>query len=321
MTLRSALARAWPTVRIVLSVLLLWKAIEHIDWHTLSGEGLDIAPRFFIYALLAQLGSNVLAGLRWAWLMRQAGYQGSFKEYVGLYFAGGLINQGLPTVIGGDSYRAIAAGRPAASDANATAPGLRAGFFMVALDRTLGLVGNNLLGAIGLIFGGAVIAVWAVQLGYVVLAAMLGGALLLGLLLALRAPSSLLDRLLGKVGMAGMLLPIRRAWGLPYSLGQLVLALVIHLLAILAMGFCLRAYGAAPPVEALLVGMPALGLLMMLPISISGWGLRENTLSAMLALWGTVPALTVLGSLSYGAVALIALLPGIYQLLLRKRKQ
>ena len=41
--------------------------------------------------------------------MRSVGFQGSLKSYIALYFAGGLINQGLPSTLGGDSYRAITA--------------------------------------------------------------------------------------------------------------------------------------------------------------------------------------------------------------------
>ena len=86
----------------------------------------------------------------------------------------------------------------------------------------------------------------------------------------------------------------------------------------MAFGFCLRAYGAEAPISSLMIGLPALSLLLMLPISISGWGLREATLSSVLALWGVSPSLTVLASISYGALTVISVLPGAYFLLKRK---
>jgi hypothetical protein len=78
------------------------------------------------------------------------------------------------------------------------------------------------------------------------------------------------------------------------------------------------AYGVDAPIEALMIGLPALSLLLMLPISISGWGLREATLSSVLALWGVSPSMTVLASISYGAITVLSVLPGAYFLLKRK---
>ena len=71
-------------------------------------------------------------------------------------------------------------------------------------------------------------------------------------------------------------------------------------------------------IEALMIGLPALSLLLVLPISISGWGLREATLTSVLALWGVSPSLTVLGSISFGAMTVLCILPGAYVLLKRK---
>jgi hypothetical protein len=58
----------------------------------------------------------------------------------------------------------------------------------------------------------------------------------------------------------------------------------------------------------------------MLPISISGWGLREATLSATLALWGIDSGITVLAAVSFGIVTLVTYLPGALSLLRRKRE-
>ena len=69
-----------------------------------------------------------------------------------------------------------------------------------------------------------------------------------------------------------------------------------------------------------MIGMPALSLLMMLPISISGWGLREATLSATLALWNVDSGITVLAAVSFGIVTLVTYLPGALSLLRRKRE-
>jgi len=65
------------------------------------------------------------------------------------------------------------------------------------------------------------------------------------------------------------------------------------------------------PIESLLISIPAIGLLMLVPISISGWGLRETSLASMLALWGVDHSLVILSSLIYGLTILITFLPGL----------
>ena len=101
----------------------------------------------------------------------------------------------------------------------------------------------------------------------------------------------------------------------PIIFMQAFIAVGIHFLNVLAFWFCLKSFGGQAPIVSLMIGLPALSLLMILPISISGWGLREATLSSILVLWGANPSLVVAASISYGAISLLTVLPGIYFLL------
>ncbi|MBJ7380187.1 MAG: flippase-like domain-containing protein [Polynucleobacter sp.] len=330
--LKSVLKRSWPTIRIVLSVALLWKATSGIDWHALLSSELHLKPQWLIAGALCICLAYIGGGLRWGLLMRKAGFQGSLRGYIALYFSGGLINQGLPSTLGGDSYRAIAGTHLTktgnlsdqtgmanelshANEIKQASPKLRLGFAMVFLDRLIGLAGNNLLGGIGLILGGTTLAVWGQKLGYLITALMLLAGMLAALALWWQPLLNILSKLLERFELSKALPSIRLAFAWPANLGQALFALAIHCLNILAIGFCLKAYGADVPIEALMIGIPALSLLLMLPISISGWGLREATLTSVLALWGVSPSLTVLGSLSYGAITVLCVLPGAYKLL------
>ena len=267
--------------------------------------------------------------------MRSVGFEGSLRSYITLYFAGGLINQGLPSTLGGDSYRAITGSHLEghgkvnrkkeldeqlhhALDIEHATPKLRLSFSMVIIDRLLGLAGNNLLGGIGLVLGGAVLAGWGVHLGYAVIGIMLFCGSVAATVLAFTPSRSLLKSVLSKLHLENALPGIDWAFSWPNNIAQTVFAIGIHMLTILTLGFCLKAYGAQAPMEALMIGMPALSLLLMLPISISGWGLREATLSSVLSLWGVNPSLTILASISYGAITVFSVLPGAILLLKRK---
>lgn len=265
--------------------------------------------------------------------MKAGGFKRKLKKFISLYFAGSLINQGLPTTIGGDSYRAVAAANKANSardtfsmpemsineiESPTTPPRLRKSFFIVGLDRTLGLAGNSLLGAIGLIIGGATLSPWASNLGWLLLIIMVLGASMIAFSLQYPSLVSLFNRIMAKFGMDDVLIVTRKAWGFPRIAFQLPFAILIHLFALAAFWACLKACGINAPIESLTIGMPALGLLLMLPISISGWGLREATLAGVLSLWGLNPSLVVLSSILYGAITLITFLPGLPRLLQRK---
>ncbi|MBU3596246.1 flippase-like domain-containing protein [Polynucleobacter sp. 86C-FISCH] len=332
---KSILKRAWPTIRVLLSIALLWKATSGIDWHALMDSQIKMEPIWLVAAAIAICCAFICGGLRWGFLMRSVGFQGNLRNYIALYFAGGLINQGLPSTLGGDSYRAITATHLTNSDSLSdtkeldqelhhsvdlehAAPKLRLSFAMTLVDRLLGLAGNNLLGGLGLVLGGATLATWGQDLGYVVLGVMIISGVLIGLVLAWGTSRQLLQKLLDRLQMNNAMPGINLAFSWPMSMAQAVFAIGIHGFIILAFGFCLRAYGAEAPISSLMIGLPALSLLLMLPISISGWGLREATLSSVLALWGVNPSLTVLASISYGAITVLSVLPGAYFLLKRK---
>jgi len=332
---KSVLKRAWPTIRILLSIGLLWKATSGIDWHAIFESEIQMEPLWFLAALISATTACLCGGFRWAFLMRKSGFQGRLRNYILLYFTGALVNQGLPSTLGGDSYRAVTATHLDKSgsltgkkdldkelhhsvDLEHATPRLRLSFAMVLVDRLLGLAGNNLLGGIGLIIGGAALATWGQDLGYLITGVMIAVGLLIAAGLAFKPTYRLLEKILERFQMTNALPGIHIAFSWPYNVAQAAYAIAIHCLLIFTFFCCLRAYGVVAPIPSLMIGLPALSLLLMLPISISGWGLREATLSSVLALWGVNPSITVLASISFGAITVISVLPGAYFLLKRK---
>jgi len=340
--LKNLFKQLWPYIRIALSIALLWLATRNIDWQALRDTKIAINPLWFGLAFVMLVLTNLVAVLRWGWLMRSVKLYRPARDYISLYFAGGLINQGLPSTLGGDSYRAIEGSRayhvgintpahPSSQqtlnqelhqpiDLQRSPPRLRLGFFSVGLDRALGLLGNNILGALGLIVGGAMLAPWGQSLGWWILGAMLSAAALASILLRVTKTRNLIQRILDKLGMPQAMSALKAGLGWPSVAPQVVISVLTHVLALSSFWCCLKAFGINAPFSALMIGMPALGLLMMLPISISGWGLREATLSATLALWGIDSGISVLAAVSFGIVTLVTYLPGALSLLRRKRE-
>jgi uncharacterized membrane protein YbhN (UPF0104 family) len=96
-------------MRVVFSLLLLARAFTLIDWQNIQKALPTIELGWLLLTLVLLWLSNVMSGMRWGKIMQSSGFTQPTIEYVRWYFSGGLINQGLPTTLGGDSYRAISA--------------------------------------------------------------------------------------------------------------------------------------------------------------------------------------------------------------------
>jgi uncharacterized membrane protein YbhN (UPF0104 family) len=297
-------------IRLIISVVLLTRAFQSIDWIKIENALPSIDFIWVLLALAMLWMSNAISGARWGHIMYHAGFAKNTIAYIRLYFAGGLINQGLPTTLGGDSYRAISSFKQLQTPEHPPQP-MPLSFLGVLLDRSLGFAGNSILGAIGLTLGGAVLGAWVPHLGLFLLISMLLGALLIATLLQIPKTQNIYLKLMHGMKINHALKPTQTAWGFPNVWWQIVLATAIHFLTLAAFWACLKACHVEAPIESLLISIPAIGLLMLVPISISGWGLRETSLAGMLALWGVDPSLVILSSLLYGLTILITFLPGL----------
>jgi uncharacterized protein (TIRG00374 family) len=301
-------------IRFLISIVLLARAIQAIDWVRVQAAVPTIDWKWLLLSLLILLISYSICSQRWAFIMQAAGFRKSAMDYLRLYFAGGLINQGLPTTLGGDSYRAIAAHRILQKNYTETTS-LPYSFMGVLLDRSMGLAGLCILGAIGIAVGGSVLGEWVPQLGLALLLVMLLGSVCIATLLKWHISKKIYVKLMQGLKIQHPLAATEATWGLTHLWWQILIAILIHCFALLAFWACLKACHVDAPIEALLIGIPALGLLMLLPISISGWGLRETSLASILALWGLDPSLVILSSILYGIIILISYLPGLPRLI------
>jgi len=147
---------------------------------------------------------------------------------------------------------------------------------------------------------------------------MLLGACLISLLLHIKLSRELFQKTLDRLQITNGFQATLYAWGWPKVLFQIPYAVMIHFLTLAAYWGCLKACHVEAPIESLLIGIPAISILMILPISISGWGLRETSLASILGLWHLDTSLVILSSLLYGLITLITFLPGLLRLVLKK---
>ena len=98
----------------------------------------------------------------------------------------------------------------------------------------------------------------------------------------------------------------------------IILSISIHVLTVLSIGFIALSLNIIVPWSFLFIIVPIVILLVFIPISISGWGLREGIMVFGLSFVGISGAEALTLSLTYGFFLLITSLPGIVFLITNK---
>lgn len=262
---------------------------------------------------LYEIGQFISAA-RWRLLLRAmrpaGGSTMSMGETARVYFAGMFWNLWMPTGIGGDAFRAYAAGERLGSESG----GWLAGASSVLLDRIVGLCGLIGVCALGLAVdarGGASSAVkvlWAVIAALLLLAGIVWAARGALRRQAQRHPQHRWWRRWNEI--EGIAAPFgeRRARQALY--GALGISLVVQALQIAINIGLARVVGLTLPATTFLWLGPSLALSSLLPLGIGGLGVREAAAVALLQGSGAPTATIIAWSLLWQATLWLSSLPG-----------
>lgn len=288
-------------------LVLLWRAID-------GPAALDLVlgadPVWLLAAVLALNGQTALSALRWRLTARGLGQSITLGRAIREYYLSQIVNQSLPGGVLGDAGRAVRARHEA---------GLKRAGQAVVFERLAGQL------ALFGVTAAAVCLVWIRPDGTALpdwvlrLVALTGGALF----------------------VAGVVLWVisRRArgwgrhirdWSAAFAASvlapavlprQIMLSLGTTALNLLAFAICARATGTTLPLAAIMIIVPLILLTMLIPISISGWGLREGAAAALFPVIGATATEGFAASFAFGLMFLVSVLPGVVVLLIQPRPQ
>lgn len=301
----------WVAVaaRIVATVALMAYALSGIAWRDQQVDGVDqkgmltvlseVNWAWWALGLATGLAVQVVAGVRWAELARPLGFTHSRLFFVRRFFEGAFFSLCLPSSIGGDVIKAYRIG-------DTTQRRLLAGCSVLA-DRLTGL------SALG-VLGGAALAARKYGLSLPATLAVASG-LLVGVLGVFLAGLSMLDRLIstlpaphGLRSLMAQLLPYQQR---PSLIAKAVgWSFLVQMGGAIAVAFSSRALGVAEPLSLWFAVVPLVALAMVLPISIGGFGVRENAMSLLLAEQGVPAATGVAVALLWGLSTIVTGLVG-----------
>ena len=268
--------------KILLSAVLLAFVLSRVPLDEARQALLSADLRLLAAAVGLLIASNVLGSWQWDRLLQAVGIRIPFWKVCAYYHVGLFFNNFLPANIGGDIARVLDASRYGVSRATATSS--------VIIDRLIGTVALA-----GLALVSTIPAIDRFHLGLVYLAVVAFFAVSVTMLWIIFHPALLpgLQRMLARVGIrnVGPALEDLAARLDHYRgrrtmfLGLFALALVIQISRVGVHILVARALGVTLPVAYFFLFVPLLAVIVSLPISLNGIGVREG---AGIVLFGLV---------------------------------
>lgn len=293
--------------------LLVTLAILFLLWRTFDGATamtlvLSADPLWLLAAVAALTGQTVLSALRWRLTAQRLGQTFPVGHAIREYYLSLLVNQSLPGGVLGDAGRAVRARHEA---------GLKRAGQAVVFER---LAGQLMLYAVTIT---AVAWVWINPAepdlpDWVLHMVALTSVGLVVAMLCLRwmargtnaASRQFCDwtQAFANAVLALDVLP-----------RQVILSLGTTILNLLAFALCAQAIGTTLPLMAVMIVVPLILFTMLIPVSVSGWGLREGAAAALFPVIGATATEGFAASMAFGLMFLVSALPGVPFLLVRPK--
>lgn len=285
------MSRALAFARIALTAVALWLVARWVDAGAVLARLGDLRPGWVALALVVSVAQVGLLSWRWRFTAARLGLDLRFRDAVGEYYLGILINQVLPGGILGDVSRAWRHARATTR----TGPTIRA----VVLERVSAQVVMVLVAVVSLLFlpglGGA-------ARGWIAVGASVLGATTLVALRVRAAPASALGSFWSDARSACL---ARDAIVLQATSALVVVASYVAVFVMAA-----RAVGVDTPLAAILPLVAPVLMAMLVPVTVAGWGVREGAAAALWGFVGLSPAEGAAVSVAYGLLVLVSSAPG-----------
>lgn len=290
---KSLRPRIWTGLRIALTLALLAALWQAVDGAEIAAALSTAAPVWIGAAVALLLAQTALSAQRWRVTARALGQDINAGYALREYFLSQAVNQTVPGAVMGDAARAVRA---------RGGEGLLVAAQAVVFERLAGQI------AMFVTFATAFLATDAVAGGLDWPPAFRGT---LYLCLAAGATVFLFAILGGGLRLAPWLGPLGRALlGRDVVAVQAVLGVVITVCNLAAVACAARAVGVELSFVETVALVPVMLFAMLIPVTISGWGLREGAAAFILPIAGASAAEAVAASIVFGVALILSVLPG-----------
>ena len=288
-------------LKLLITAAIFYYLFQYIDFYALiavlaKSHGGDI-----LIALLLQLGSTYLAAYRWRAISKLLVFNESISFYVKSYFKGSFFNQVLPSSIGGDAVRVL--------DLTKLGYDKKEAFYGVFVDRVVGLVGLLVLNLISSIFFfGTFQADFSYLIIFISFCGIIGFSLLFFLnKIAFLENYKFLNLFYRLANRLNTLYADKKV-----LLKHIFISMAVHLLTVMAIYAIALSIDVKLDFQIFLIAIPPVFLLMIVPLSLAGWGIREGAMVGILMLVYEDKTKILAISILYGILLIISALPGSY---------
>ena len=282
------------------SAILLWLLARGIDIDAVGRQMAGADPIWLIIALVLAAAVLPMAAIRWQLVTRAIGEPVTPSDALSITAIGWFFNQTLPSTIGGDAVRVILAYRSGISKT--------AAIHGILLDRLMGLF--VVLALATLFLTPLLTGLTADFQKWFLVAFIVAGYAGYAVLLLISAPFA--GRLDGfRLGALARALSLdARKTLLSLSPGSviLVISVVLQIVQIASVYAIAVAVGVEVSFTTIMIALPAVLLISSLPVSLAGWGVREQSMVLALGAMGVgatdALAISVLLGLSWIVIGL-----------------
>jgi len=259
--------------KLAISIALFAWLFHRVQWASVRGAIGHAHPEWLVAAFALLFTSNLLGSHLWNRLLGRVGIEIPFWKVLSYYHVGLFFNNFLPANVGGDFARVVDAARAGSTRATA--------FSTVLMDRLIGTIalgGLAVLTTLPAIDHFHLAAVYAGVLAFFVASVLLMWAIFHPRLL------SAIERLLSRIGL-GRLKPSldelsERLAGFrgqrAFFMELFALATVVQVMRIFVHVLVARALGLKVDLAYFFLFVPLLAVIVSLPISLNGIGVREG---------------------------------------------
>jgi uncharacterized membrane protein YbhN (UPF0104 family) len=300
-TRRPALWKLW--LRIAISAALLAFLVSRIHLDTLLPEHPHLSTLFFFLAGIVIAGTGiVLSAWRWQRALVVFDARVPLRTLVSHYFAGQFFGNVLPSTIGGDVLRV--------SWGTKTTGSGRVSFASVVLERLTGFVALPLLTLIGFVLRPSLLQVDHAWIALLISAVTL---VMLALILYTAAHPRLAGRFRDHENwmrfVGAVHVGIDRLRRQPRMATGVLGAALLYQASTVAVVYCaVRTLGVEIPTAAVIAFAPAVAMAQVLPLTLSGLGVREGMLVILLHPLGVSNGRAVaIGLLWYAMMLIVSL--------------
>jgi uncharacterized membrane protein YbhN (UPF0104 family) len=291
-------------LRVIVSAVLLAVLVTKVHPEHLLPERRHLSTLAFLVAgLLVTAVGIVLSAWRWQRVLDVFDIRAPLRTLTGHYFAGQFVGNVLPSTIGGDVVRV-------SRTATTTGSGSVA-FASVVLERLTGFIALPLLVFLGFLFRPSLLEN---SHAWIALAIACGTLLLLGVILLLAGHPRVAGRFaehrnwMRFIGAVHVGIDRLRRQP-PDAFGVLAAAIIYQLSTVVAVYCAAQALDISVPNAALLAFVPAVAMAQTVPLSVSGFGVREGMLVLLLQpLAVSTSSAVALGLFWYGMLLVVSLL-------------